>query len=131
MDAPGNNWEEMGLTGALATNYARDSKAFLELLATTLASVLPDQVKIDRKHGLFVKEHPVVKIELYFGDETYGLDHPDRGPMIFWRRKTVHGISLKTDEMSVNEWLAALGTELNALQGVSERAFFALKEFLQ
>jgi hypothetical protein len=125
------NWEDLGVVSALATNYSRDAKAFLETLATTLESVLPEQVNIERKRGLFVKAHPVVKLEITFGDHFYVLHDPGHGRLVATHAKAVRGITLKTDDLAIEDWISQIGSHLQELEKHSEKTYYALKEFLR
>jgi len=129
-DGPQNS-EELGVVSALAGNYTRDSKGFLDSLANTLISVLPDQVSVERKKGLFLKSHPVVKLEVTFGDHLYTLEDPGHGRLSATHAKAVRGITIKTEELPVEQWISELGAQLQALEQHSEKAFYALKEFLR
>ena len=44
--------------------------------------------------------------------------------------KVVRGITLKTDPLPTEEWLAELSAEISARAGRNEKAFFALKSLL-
>lgn len=125
------NWEDLGVISALAGNYSRDAKGFLETLANTLESVLPEQTTVERKKGLFTKSHPVIRLEITFGDHLYVLADPGHGHLAATHAKAVRGITLKTDELAVEEWIAEIGQQLQALEQHSEKSFYALKEFLR
>jgi len=126
-----SNWEELGVVSALAGNYSRDSKGFLETLANTLESVLPEQTTVERKKGLFVKTHPVIRLEITFGDHLYVLADPGHGRLAATHAKAVRGITLRTDELAVEDWITEIGQQLQSLEQHSEKSFYALKEFLR
>jgi hypothetical protein len=55
-----NNFSEVGVAGALAQVYARDTRGFLPLLAIVLTGALPDETEVERKGGLFQREKPKI-----------------------------------------------------------------------
>ena len=126
----GDEFSEVGVAGALAQAYVRDTRGFLPLLAIVLTSALPDETQVERKGGLFQREKPVRKVIVTLGDHIYQLEDLGRGPLAAHRAKVVRGITLKTEPMPVEIWLADLSAEISARADQSEKAFFALKNLL-
>jgi len=129
-----NDLEEftpLSVTAALASSYGRDVRGFLPLLAIVLQGALPDETTVERRGGVFVREKPVRKVSVALGDLTYTLEDTGRGPLAAHRVKVVRGITLKTEPLPVDLWLADLGAAIAERAGQSERAFFALQALIQ
>jgi len=126
----GEEFSEVGVAGALAHAYAQDARTFLPLLAQVLISALPDETQIERRGGLFQREKPVRKVTVTLGDSIYTLEDLGRGPLAAQRAKVVRGITLKTEAVPVEDWLADLATHVAARAQQNEKAFFALKNLL-
>ena len=123
-------WAALGVAGSLATSYAQDARSFLPLLASVLNASLPAETNVERKGGLFQKQKPIRKVSVTLGDQTYTLEDTGRGLLDAHRIKVVRGITLKTEPMAVEQWLAELSAEITARAGQSEKAYFALRDLL-
>ncbi len=130
MDDDLEAWATLGVAGSLATSYAQDARNFLPLLASVLGASLPAETEIERKGGLFQKQKPIHKISVTLGDQIYTLEDAGRGLLAAHRVKIVRGITLKTEPMPVEDWLAELSAEITARAGQSEKAYFALRDLL-
>ncbi|MGI4792077.1 MAG: hypothetical protein ACRYFS_24915 [Janthinobacterium lividum] len=126
----GDEFTEVGVAGALARAYAEDTRGFLPLLAIVLTGTLPDETQVERKGGLFQKEKPIRKIAVTLGDNIYTLEDFGRGALAASRVKVVRGITLKTEPIATEDWLAELSAEISARASRNEKAFFALKNLL-
>lgn len=126
----GEEFSEVGVAGALAHAYAQDARTFLSLLAQVLTSALPDETEVERRGGLFQREKPIRKVTVTLGDTIYTLEDQGRGPLAAQRAKVVRGITLKTDAVPVEDWLADLSAQIAARAQQNEKAFFALKNLL-
>lgn len=130
MDDDLEAWAALGVAGSLATSYAQDARGFLPLLASVLNASLPAETVIERKGGLFQKQKPIRKVSVALGDQIYTLEDTGRGLLDAHRIKVVRGITLKTETMLVEEWLAELSAQITDRAGRSEKAFFALRDLL-
>jgi hypothetical protein len=126
-----NDFTKLGVSGALAQNYAQDAREFMPLLAMFLETAIPNETTVQRKGGLFQKAKPVNKVIVVIQEDTYTLEDPGRGGLLASREKTVRGIRLKTEELGVEEWLHALTEEISKRALCNEKSFFALKELLR
>lgn len=126
----GEEFTEVAVAGALANVYAQDTRGFLPLLAIVLSGALPEETTIERKGGLFQREKPVRKVTVTLGDNIYSLEDLGRGPLAAHRAKVVRGITLKTEPLLVEDWLAELSAEIAARAKQNEKAFFALRSVL-
>ena len=127
----GEEFSEVGVAGALASAYAQDTRGFLPLLAIVLTGCMPEETQVERKGGLFQKEKPIRRILVTLGDNIYTLEDLGRGPLAASRVKVVRGITLKTDPLPTEDWLAELSGEISARAAKNEKAFFALKNLLE
>src|SRR5271156_5764353 len=91
-------WVKMGVAGALEQEYLKDQGFFLELLAKTLSTALPDETALQTKG--FLKK-AVVGVQVSLGDYRYCFEKPDHGPVLAKKTKIVRGIALKTEEIPV------------------------------
>jgi hypothetical protein len=109
---------------------AADAHLFLQALDAKLEGALPGQVTVERHGGLFSRAHPVKTIALELGEHRYRIAEAGHGRPRAQRTRVVRGIALKTDELSVEEWLSSLAHELSDLAQSSERAREALERLL-
>lgn len=126
----GEEFSEVGVAGALAHAYAQDARTFLPLLAQVLTSALPDETLIERRGSLFQREKPIRKVTVSLGDLIYTLEDLGRGPLAAQQSKVVRGITLKTEAVPVEDWLADLSAHVAGHAQQNEKAFFALKNLL-
>ncbi|MDR3710588.1 MAG: hypothetical protein P4L33_19990 [Capsulimonadaceae bacterium] len=133
MSKPADNWEAIGLSGALLKNYAENQKEFVPLLTFLLEEAMPDLTVVERKSlSLFSSKKRIVSITVTLEDNVYVLvDGGDRCPLKARRIKIVKGITLRTDEIDVEQWLSEVGGEINNRAEKSEKALAALRNFLE
>ena len=122
-------WVKFGVAATLSRQYASDQRMFLDLLAQMLEGALPDEAEISRKGGLFSKK-TVQRVTVVLGDYKYALEDPGRGPLQATRIRIVRGIALKTEAISVEEWLAELGAALDERASTSAAAREALARMI-
>ena len=107
-----------------------DVKAFLEALAARLEGSLPTQTVVIRHSGLFSREHPVKEITITLGEYQYRISRERQGPLLALRAKVVRGIVLKTEQLSVEQWIDELAGALAQIAAQSAQARAALERFL-
>src|SRR5580704_11824635 len=93
----------MGVAGALAQQYAADQRDFLPLLAHLLKESMPGEVQL-LETGIFKKK--IRGVVLTHGESRLTLEDPGSGVLEAGHTKVVRGIALKTDRLTVEEWLA-------------------------
>ena len=123
-DAP-----DLDLLAASLRADASDTAAFLEALAARLEGALPGQVEVERKGRLFGGPKRARRIAVRLGDAHFEIESDD-GLLAARRRSVVRGIALKTEELGVDAWIAALSAELLDLARTSERGRVALERLL-
>jgi hypothetical protein len=114
----------MGVAGALAQEYAKDQREFLPMLAHLLKDALPGEVQLIET-GLFKKT--IKGIVLIHGDSRMTLQDNGRGAPEASHTKVVRGIALKTDVLTIEEWLTMVSETLeeSARSSASARAAMA------
>jgi hypothetical protein len=121
---------DIDLVAASLRADAADLEAFVEALAAKLEAALPDQVQVERRGGLLGGNKRVRRIEVTVGDQRYEAEH-DRGRLTCRRRSVVRGIALKTQELDLDAWIAALSQDLLEESERSERGRQALARLLE
>lgn len=126
-------WEEIGVSAALAKSYASDQGTFLPMLVGLLEGSMPEVLEVERKPiRLFSKDKRITLVRLHLGDDTYMLQQPSAdGRLVCWHAKTVRGITLKTEEIPLERWLAGVGAIIAERAKESEDAAMALKNFME
>jgi hypothetical protein len=121
---------DIDLVAASLRADAADLEAFVEALAAKLEAALPDQVQVERRGGLLGGNKRVRRIEVTVGDQRYEAEH-DRGRLTCRRRSVVRGIALKTQELDLDAWIAALSQDRLEESERSERGRQALARLLE
>ena len=120
--------EEPGGFDLLAASLradATDVRAFVEALATKLELSFPGQCRVERGGGLLAKKKRVRRIAVDLGESRYELAHDD-GAVSARRSSVVRGIALKSEALSLEEWVNELVAQLSAEAERSERGREAL-----
>jgi hypothetical protein len=121
---------DIDLVAASLRADAADLEAFVEALAAKLEAALPDQVQVERRGGLLGGNKRVRRIEVTLGDQRYEAEY-ERGRVTCRRRSVVRGIALKTQELDLDAWIAALSQDLLEESERSERGRQALARLLE
>jgi hypothetical protein len=106
---------------------ATDLRAFLEALAAKLEASFPDRVRIDR--GGLLGGKRVRKVAVDLGANRYEVEQ-DGGRVSTRRCTVVRGIALKNEELTLEEWIGALGRALGDAAAESEQDRAALARLL-
>ena len=124
--------DTIGVAAALARNYAGDQRGFLSYLVAFLESAVPEHVDVERKPvRLFSKEKIPVSLSVVLGEWTYRIeDGGSHGPLRCTRSKSVRGVTLKTSDITMAEWLEGVVGLIAERSTANEKSFFALKNFL-
>ena len=108
---------------------AVDLKAFVEALAVKLSESFPARVRVERKgRSLRGKPH-VHRLLVRLGDGEYELLNAE-GAVACSRRVLVRGIALRTEQLSLEQWIDRLAAELVAEAGKTEADRLALERML-
>ncbi|MDE3229061.1 MAG: hypothetical protein KGO05_04200 [Chloroflexota bacterium] len=109
---------------------AADAVAFLEALATKLGGALPQRTQVEREGGIFNRAHHVRRIAVRLGEWEYALAAEPGGSLAASRTHAVRGITLKSEPMGLEDWLAELSAELADLAQSSQQDGAALRRLL-
>ena len=109
---------------------ASDSRALAEALAAKLCEALPGQTKTRRQGGRFLsREKRLEQVEVQLGDETFVLSlSGDTAETSL--AKTVRGVVIKRQQLTLDAWLDALSDALGAEAERSEAARLSLERLL-
>jgi hypothetical protein len=88
-----------------------DLDAFVESLAVKLEEAIPKRVRVDRRRSGLRGPKLVRQIEVDLGDQRLELRF-DSGAVAARRAKLSGGIVLKSEQLDIDAWLAALGGAL-------------------
>lgn len=123
------SWESIGVAGAMIREYEKDQIAFFEMLGSLLAKSFGPSVRLIESGG-FLKKKRLEAIELPVEDWLYHLRRDERGALEAGRKHVVRGIALKTESMSVAQWLVAIQSLIQERMRHSEAAARAIAEVL-
>lgn len=108
---------------------AADLRSFMDAFAVKLADALPGQVTVEREGGLFQKEHRVRRIAVDLDDRHYELVRAGSSVDARTAHK-VRGITLKTEDVPLQDWIDSLARHLTAHAERSASARAALNRLL-
>jgi hypothetical protein len=118
---------DIDLVAASLRADADDLRVFVETLATKLEQSFPGRCRVGRA-GLLGKGS-VRQISVAVGESRYELMH-DNGAISTRRSSVVRGISLKSEELGLDEWIDSLAAQMVAEAGRSERGRLALERLV-
>jgi hypothetical protein len=120
---------DVELVAASLRATAGDLKTFVDVLANKLEGALPGRVLVERKSTRFLgKEKRVERIQCLLGEARYVLSMRDG--IEARRAKEVRGVVLKTEQLSLDEWLGSLARDLAGEARTNEQAQLALQQLL-
>jgi hypothetical protein len=118
---------DFDLVAASLRADADDLRLYVESLAAKLEQSFPGRCRVQRA-GLF-RHGSVRHVSVEIGDGRYELTHED-GRVSARRSSVVRGISLKSDELSLDEWIDSLAAQVVAEADRSERGRVAVEKLL-
>ena len=120
---------DIDLVAASLRADAGDMRAFVEALAVKLEEALPGGVSVDRRRDGMFGPKRVRRIAVEAPGRRLEL-RAERGSVQTGCARLSGGIVLKTEEMSTDEWLRALGETLAAQADHSQTTRQALERLL-
>jgi hypothetical protein len=120
---------DLDLLAASLRADSSDLDAFVESLAVKLEDAIPKRVRVERRRGGMFGPKLVRKIEVDLADQRLELRFGS-GPLEARRAKLSGGIVLKSEQLDIDAWLAALGEALAAEARRSETTRQALQRLL-
>lgn len=118
---------DLDLVSASLRADADDLRVFVESLSTKLEQSFPGRCRVQRS-GLFGKGG-VREIRVELGDSRYELTH-DEGVVSARRSSVIRGITLKSEELGLDQWIDSLAAQVVAEADRSERGRLALQKLL-
>jgi hypothetical protein len=109
---------------------AADLHTFVQVLAVKLEGALPGHVQVQRRGGLFSHDKSVTRIGVDLGEHQYSIGTGNHGQIEAQRQRVVRGIVLKTEDLSVDDWIRELVTELGQKAESSSQEREALERLL-
>lgn len=128
-DVPGEGLS-FDLVAASIRADAADMRTFLEALAVKLEGALPNSVEVKRRGGLFHSSKEVETLAVSLGDQRFELSKAGSGMEASVRRQ-VRGITLKTEEVGLDQWIDRLAKELHLHAESSAEARQAMARFVE
>jgi hypothetical protein len=121
---------ELDLSAAWFRRAQGDFKAFIAAFGARLEGAIPGRVTVERKRaGLFSTRSEVVGVAISTEATLYSLALV-RDRLVASRSKAVRGVTLKSEEMPVPEWLQSLDADIRKLAEHAGSAQSVLHEFL-
>jgi hypothetical protein len=118
---------DFDLVAASLRADADDLRFYVESLTTKLEQSFPGRCRV-RRAGLLGKGS-VRQLSVAVGDSRYELTY-DGGAVSTQRSSVVRGISLKSEELALDEWIDSLAVQVVAEADRSERGRLALEKLL-
>jgi hypothetical protein len=118
---------DFDLVAASLRADADDLRVYVESLAKKLEQSFPGRCRVQR--GGLLGHGGVRQVGVAIGESRYELTH-DRGVLSARRSSVVRGISLKSEELSLGEWIDALAAEVVAEAERSEQGRLAVERLL-
>ena len=120
---------DLDLLAASLRADSSDLDAFVESLAVKLEDAIPKRVRVDRRRRGMFGPKLVRQIEVDLDDQRLDL-RLATGSLEARRAKLSGGIVLKSEQVDIDAWLAALGGALAAEARRSETTRQALQRLL-
>ena len=117
---------EMDVVMATLLADVRDIRVFFPVLASKLATALPDAVEVEREGGVFRKSHPVRKITVRTDDETLEAELTPTG-LVCRSSRVFQGVMAEID---FEAWLHLLLVALHRQADGSASASAALRALI-
>lgn len=122
----GCEWVRVGVAAAMSKNREGDLPGYLEQVASFLEQLMPQSVK-RKTVGLFKKS--LCGIEVSFPEEKMGLDLV-MGTIQGSYAKVSRGIALKTEEVTLPEWIELLTASLEDRAAKDDQAREGLRNLI-
>ena len=123
--------DDFDLVAASLRADADGSRGLAEALAVRLETALPSQTRVERRARKLLSREKVVRaIEVDAGENRYALHVDDRGGLEATRSAAVRGIVLKSEPLSLDEWLDSLARDIADEARTSAQGREALERLL-
>ncbi len=108
-------WLRIGLGARLVQQAAEDAPHFLEQLAQSLQEAVPGTVEVHRGGNFLQASRPVRELKVTLGESAYVMSRANHGGLVAQRISLKRGIALRTDALTVNDWIAEFAEALERL----------------
>ena len=130
----GANGMDVELLAAALRQDSADLDVYAKVLSVNLVESLPQgAVQVERKRSMADRvagrEGTVTSLDVALGDLRLAL-RLDRGQLVGEIRKVVRGVALSSQQVGLDEWIAALARGLADSAASSARAREALQKYL-
>ena len=123
---------QIGVAAYLAKSYGEDERDFLESAALMLERALPQATQIERGGAFWSKIHPVKNLKVTLGEYEFLLaNRAVHAPLEAQIRRSVRGVALKTENVTMADWIARLSAALSERAAQSHAAREALEAWLR
>jgi hypothetical protein len=123
----------IGVAANLAHYYAKAGRDLLSPLAKLFTEALGDRVEVKMTGGFLAKKS-ICGLALTLGEWSYILEDaggdPKSGPLVAKRIRIVRGIALKTDELTIADWLEEVGLALEVEAQNNQKTHEALSKWV-
>jgi hypothetical protein len=107
-----------------------DSEGFVELVAHLLLDILPRHTVVDRAGGMLKRQRPIRLVTVSLGEDCFRIVRGSGDKLAAERLKVVRGITLRSEQKSLGQWIDELTAAVAAEADQSIEARTALKRFL-
>jgi len=121
---------QMDVLAQMLKASQQEAGDLVELLAALLQSSLPDRTKVTRGGWFMSKERPVEELTIQFEDAGYQISKNKHGTVTVRQQKIVRGIALKSTDISMEQCINDLMTELTQLAEKHAETRAALNKFV-
>lgn len=125
-----DNALQIGVAAYLAKSYGEDERDFLESAALMLERALPQATLVERGGAFWSKIHPVKNLKVTLGEHEWMLNNQPHAPLQAQIRRSVR-VALKTETVSMADWIARLSAALSERAEQSHQAREALEAWLR
>lgn len=116
---------KVGIAGALEKELQGDHATFVQFLASAFERAFPNQTELKFEGGFLAKKR-LAGLSIRLGDDAYALIKPRNGPLQANRTHVVRGIALKTEPLTVDEWMREVSIRLETQVAQDQDARSAL-----
>jgi hypothetical protein len=125
---PGDAYD-LDLASASLQSAATDLGMLLRLLVSQLSDTLGPRLHVERAGGLLRKSHEIKSLEVTMGDDVLRAE-TDHGELRCTVAHSSGGIRIRSDKVTVDEWLKRLLELVQVEAAHSERARQALENIV-
>jgi hypothetical protein len=121
---------QMDVLAQMLKSSQQETGALVELLASLMESSLPDRTKVTRGGWFMSKTRPVEELTIQFEDAGYQITKNKHGAVSVRQQKMVRGVALKSTDISMEQCINDLMTELSQLAEKHAETRAALNKFV-